>query len=306
MTTNLDPASELFLANAERIQQRLAEANRQVSSGKRVDQPSDAPDQIDTLLQLRADRQRNTQIRSNLTLALTDTQSADQALTASIKLLDRARALATQGASNVADATTRQALAAEAQSLLEQIVAYSQTAVQGRYVFSGDQDTTAAYQLDATSATGVQRLSSAPATRRIENPAGGSFVAAKSAMEIFDNRKADDTPAADNVFAALTAVKNALLTGDPAAAAASVDAVKAAATHLNAVQTFYGSVLNRIQDASSFSDRYDTQLQAQIAQKEDADVAAAALEATQGSTQLQAAFQMRALLPRHSLFDFLG
>src|SRR4051794_10398555 len=165
MTTNLDPASELFIANVERIQQRLAEANRQVSSGKRVDQPSDAPDQIDGILQLRADRLRNTQIRSNLSLALTDTQSADQALTASIRLLDRARALAGQGANSVLDATSRQTLGQEAQALFEQMVAYSQTTVQGRFLFSGDPDGAPAYQLDSTSPTGVQRLTTAPSTR---------------------------------------------------------------------------------------------------------------------------------------------
>src|SRR5689334_15756100 len=120
MTTNLDPASELFIANVERIQKRLAEANRQVSSGKRVDQPSDAPDQIDSILQLRADRQRNSQIRANLSTALTDTQSADQALSGSIRLLDRARVLAGQGANTTLDAATRQSLAEEAQALLEQ------------------------------------------------------------------------------------------------------------------------------------------------------------------------------------------
>src|ERR1044072_3339229 len=119
MTTNLDPASELFLANVYRIQQPLVDANRQGSSGKRVDQPSDAPDTIDTLLQLRSDRQRNTQIRANLTLALTEGQSADEALTAAIRILDRARALATQAVS-ATDANARRALAEDAQGLLEQ------------------------------------------------------------------------------------------------------------------------------------------------------------------------------------------
>jgi flagellar hook-associated protein 3 FlgL len=306
MTTNLDPASELFLVNVERIQQRIAEANRQVSSGRKVDQPSDAPDQIDAILQLRADRQRNSQIRSNLELARTDAQTADQALTAAIRLLDRARVLGGQGASFVLDAPGRQSLADEAQALLDQLAALSQTAVQGRYIFSGDDDIAPAYQLDPLSATGVQRLSTAPATRRIEDPAGGSFVAGKGAQEIFDNRNPDDSVAVDNAFAAISAVRAALLTGNLAASASAVDAVKAATTRLNAIQTFYGSVQNRIQDAASFAERYDTELQKQLSQKEDADVAAAALEATQGSTQLQAAFQMRALLPRRSLFEFLG
>ena len=80
MISNLDPASELFLSNVNRIQERLAEASRQVTSGKKIAQPSDAPDQIDAVLQLRADRQRNSQIRSNLALAVTEAANTANAI----------------------------------------------------------------------------------------------------------------------------------------------------------------------------------------------------------------------------------
>lgn len=306
MITNLDPASELFLSNVDRIQERLAKANLQAASGKRVVHASDAPDQIDSILQLRADRERNEQIQSNLAVALTDVQSADGALTSAIKLMDRARVLASQAVSTVLDADSRKSLAGEAQALLEQMVQTSQTAVQGRFVFSGDQDDQPSYVLDAASPTGVTRLLTAPATRRIESPTGGSFGAGKTAMEIFDSRNADDTLAADNVFAALNGLRAALLAGDSAASAAAVNAVKAASVRLNSMQTQYGTVQGRIEDATYFADKYDTDLRAQLGQKEDADIAAAALEVTQGGTQLQAAFQMRAMLPRRSLFEFLG
>src|SRR3954451_3818749 len=176
MVSNLDPAAELFLSNVNRIQQRLTEANRQVASGKRIVQPSDAPDQVDALLQLRADRQRNTQIRSNLGLSLTEAQSANAALGSAIKLMDRARVLATQGANSVLDTNGRRSLAQETQSLLEQMIACSRTTVQGRYIFSGDRDDTPAYQADPTSSSGAAPLVSAAATRRIEDPAGGSFA----------------------------------------------------------------------------------------------------------------------------------
>jgi flagellin-like hook-associated protein FlgL len=43
-----------------------------------------------------------------------------------------------------------------------------------------------------------------------------------------------------------------------------------------------------------------------LSQKQDADVAAAAIELSQGNTQLQAAFQMRASMPHKSLFEFVG
>jgi flagellar hook-associated protein 3 FlgL len=306
MITNLDPASELFLANVGRIQERLAEANRQVSSGKKVVEPSDAPDQIDSILQLRADRQQNAQIRANLALAVTTVQAADGALSAAIRVMDRARVLGGQGASSTLDATGRQTLADEVQALLDQIVAYSQTAVQGGYIFSGDREASPAYRLDAASPTGVARLLTDAATRRIEDPKGGTFAAARTAQEIFDNRNDDDSPAGDNVFAALNGLRAALLTADPAAAAHAVEAVKSASDRLNSMQAFYGTVQHRIEDAASFAERYDTDIRKQLSQKEDADVAAAAIEATTGGTQLQAAFQMRALLPRRSLFEFIG
>ncbi len=78
--TTLSPSSALFLANVNRVQQRIAQANAEVTSGKKINVAADSPDQIDTLLQLRANLQRNTQIQSNLTLANTDAAGADDAL----------------------------------------------------------------------------------------------------------------------------------------------------------------------------------------------------------------------------------
>jgi flagellar hook-associated protein 3 FlgL len=306
MISNLDASSELFLANVDRIQQRLADANRQVSSGKKLSQPSDAPDQIDSLLQLRADRQRNQQIQSNLSLASTDAKSADDALNSALKLMDRARTVGAQGASTTMDAAGRQSLAQETQSLLDEMIAYSQTAVQGRFIFSGDRDDIAAYQADVTSPTGVAQIVTAAATRRIEDPAGGSFAAGKTAQDIFDNRNPDGTPAADNVFASLRGLQAAFLSNNTDTVAQATASIQKAAARLSSMQASYGTVERRIQATQAFAEKYDLDLGAQLSQKEDADVAAAALELSQGGTQLQAAFQMRAAMPNKSLFEYIG
>jgi flagellin-like hook-associated protein FlgL len=65
-------------------------------------------------------------------------------------------------------------------------------------------------------------------------------------------------------------------------------------------------VENRIQDASTFASNYDTQLKAEISDKEDADVTASVLELTQATTQMQAAMAMQGKMPRSTLFDYLG
>jgi len=152
----------------------------------------------------------------------------------------------------------------------------------------------------------VNRLFTGLATQRVEGPSGGSFAAGKTAQDIFDNRNADDTLASDNVFAALNSLQVALRNNDTAGVSAAVGSLKMASDHIGTCQAFYGSVENRITDATNYADAYDTQLQTQLSQKQDADVAAAAMLLNQGTIQLQAAFQMQGKMPRSSLFDYLG
>jgi flagellar hook-associated protein 3 FlgL len=306
MISNLTPSAEAFLANMERVQRRVEEANRQVTSGKRVNVASDAPDEVDTILQLRADQTRNTQIQSNLALAKTDADAADSALAAAAKIMDRARTLGAQGANFTLNATGRQSIADEIQSLQEQMLSISRTTVQGRYIFSGDQDGTPAYDLDLTNPTGVAALNFSSATRRVEDPAGGSFAVTRSAADIFDARNDDGTPSTANVFAALNNLRLALTANDTAAINTASTAVQNAADHLNTAEAFYGSVQSRIQDAMNYGNSYDVQLKTELSQKEDADITAAAMTLNQGTIQLQAAFQMEAKMPRTSLFDYIG
>jgi flagellar hook-associated protein 3 FlgL len=306
MISNLSPSNEAFLANVARVERSIDQANLQTSSGKRVNVASDAPGELDTILQLRSDEVRNTQIQANLGVAKTDADAADSALSAAIKLTDRATTLAAQGANFTTDATGRQSLAGEVQSLLEQMVSISNTTVQGRYIFGGDQGGTPTYGLDLTAANGVTRLTSAAATRQVETAAGGTFTVSQSANNIFDARNADDTLASNNVFAALNNLRLGLLANNTTQIAAASASVQLASTQLNTAQAFYGTVQNRITDATNYSSNYDVQLKTELSQKEDADITTAALAITQGNIQLQAAFAMQAKMPRTTLFDFMG
>src|ERR1039458_144671 len=334
MISILSPSSEAFLANMARVQRTIDEASRQTSSGKRVNVASDAPGELDTILQLHTDETRNTQIQENLAVAKADADAADGALTSATQLMDRARVLAAQGATFTVDAAGRQSIAGEVQSLLEQMVAISRTTVQGRYIFGGDQDSNPPYAVDLTAASGVSSLTSSPATRQVENSAGGAVAVSQNAQEIFDTQNPDPvtnddppitTPAAshchdplahhappnpppppDNVFAALNNLRLGLLANDTTQITAASASIQTASDHLNTAQAFYGTVQNRITDATNYSATYDVQIKTELSQKEDADITTAALTVTEGNTQLQAAFQMQAKMPRTTLFDFMG
>src|ERR1700730_14812730 len=116
MVSNLNPASASFLINVGRAQHDVANAQQQISSGRKVSVASDAPDEIGAILQLRANRAHNSQITSNLVLAKDAADSADNALSSASKLMDRAITLGSQGANFTLDATKRQGIAGEIQA----------------------------------------------------------------------------------------------------------------------------------------------------------------------------------------------
>src|SRR4030081_3931384 len=104
MISNLTPSAGAFLANMDRVQRSVQEASRQASSGLRVNSASDAPNEIDSILQIRTNMSQNGQIQSNLALAKSDSDAADTALNSATKLLDRARTLGAQGSTFTVDA----------------------------------------------------------------------------------------------------------------------------------------------------------------------------------------------------------
>ena len=307
MTTNLSPQNATFAIDIDRIQEKISRAGNQVSSGLKITVASDAPDEIGALLQLRANQLHNAQIQSNLTLAQTDANAADDALSASIQLMDSATTLATQGATATSDATSRASLAQQVNSILQQMVNTSQTSVQGRFVFSGDQDTTPQYTWDPAQAYPVIAVQSSSSTRQIEDPAGGTFAASVSAQQIYDSRDpTTGNPAIDNVFNALRTLQTALASDDTTGITNSITLLQAASGHLNTMQSFYGNVQDQIQNANTYASNYDVQLKTEISNIQDADVASAATQLTEANTQLQAAMEMKGQMPHSSLFQYLG
>ncbi len=125
-------------------------AQRKVSTGLRMQSVSDDPDQVSPLLQARADLAATTQTQANLSRVKTGVDAAEQALEQSVSMVERARTLGAQGVTGTATAESRQALADELGSILENLVGLSRTTVEGRYVFSGDSDQQAPYSIDLT------------------------------------------------------------------------------------------------------------------------------------------------------------
>lgn len=305
MLSPISPAGERFVESVNDIQARLNLAQRRISSGLKVSEAADAPDQVSAVLQLHAEIQRNLDIQGGLGNVQAEVDGGERTLSSSVELLESAAVIATQATSITQTATTRAALGKTIEGLLEQMVLNSRLNVNGRFVFSGDADQAPSYQIDLAAAGGVARLQVAPATRMASGPNGAQFAAGLSANDIFDRRNADDTPASGNVFAALNNLRVALANNDLAGVQSAIPALTEASNHLNGQLAFYGRTQNRLASLVDQTKSLDVSLRAQLSGKTEADLTQAITELTEGQTQLQAALAAQARMPRTSLFDVL-
>jgi flagellar hook-associated protein 3 FlgL len=309
MINGLNAAGNQFLASIETLQNQMNTAETDLSSGLRVNKASDAPQSVADIFQARADLGNATQVDQNLTLVQAQAQAADSALQSAVQLMDNASSLGLQGSggSFTAASSTQQAtLATQVQGLISQMVSISRTAVDGVYIFSGDQGGSPAYQVDPSSPNGVDRLiTTQQATAQASDPTGIKFQVAKTAQDLFDNRDSSDNFTPQNVFASLQNLQNALQGGNSSTIAQAVDGVNTAAAYLNQQLGFYGEAENRISSAITLAQKFQVQAQTQLSNLQDADVPTEALQLTQTTTAMNAAMSAEAKQPTTSLFDYL-
>jgi flagellar hook-associated protein 3 FlgL len=306
MISGLSPANQQFLASLNVLQNNLSQADEQLSSGLRVNQASDAPQQIQDIFQTRSAIGQDQQSIQNLTTIQSQVNAADGAVQSAISLLSQAVSLGTQGASTNVTLTTQQALAAQVQGLQAQLVAISRTEVGGVYVFSGDASGAPPYQVDTTSPSGVGRLlTPQQSTLKTADLTGVTFQVSMTAQDLFDQRDSGDNPTAQNAFVALNSLAQALQSGNSSTITQAISAVQSASSYVNQQTGFYGTAQNHVSSALDLAHKFQTQDQTRLSGLQDADTASLAVEVTQASTALNAALSAQAHKPHTTLFDFL-
>lgn len=307
MISTLSGLNQQYLASLDRIQTQMQTAESQLTSGLRVQKPSDDPSAVNEILQLKYEINQNQQVQSNLSSVSTELNTADSSLQSAISAVDSAISLAAQGASSTTSADTRANLAQQVAGLQQTMVGISQTTVNGKYIFSGDQDNQAQYQLDPTQPDGVQQVFSTTSTRVITDATGVSISTSLTAQQIFDARNPDGSDAAGNVFAAINSLRTALQNNDTAGITQASGSLKSASDWLNSQLAFYGEAENRVSDATALAQKFQLQQQTQLSGVQDADVAAAATELTQTQVDEQAAMSSQAqIMQNKNLFSYLG
>ncbi len=300
MNINLKASDQRFIRAMGDITARQNKAQTQISAGRRLIVPSDSPDEVGNLLAARADRERTTQIRSNLDRVRTEVDTAELALQASVRITDRARVLGAQGVTGTQTEQSRRQIATEVGNLLQQLSNQANTVVNGRYIFSGDADDRAGFLFIPGDPPVVSSYLGNSATRQVLHPSGGSFPVSKAGDEIFSNGDPER-----NITGALSELHTALTSNSEEAIKAALAKVSSSSEHMNDMLAYYGTVQNQVTDASSTADSTLLNLKAQISEIEDTDMTGAIVALNRASYEQQAALGARSKMPTTTLFDFM-
>jgi flagellar hook-associated protein 3 FlgL len=305
MIQGIGSISQEFLANLQNLNQELQATQEQLTTGRSINQPSDNPGELGDVLQLESDVGKMNQVSQNLSQVTGQVNTAESALESATTLLEQVSTLGEQGADSTMTASQRSALSQQVEQSLQQLVSLSQTQYDGQYVFSGDDATQPSYQLDLNSPTGVDQLITAPSTGLIQDATGTTFAVSQTAQQIFDDRNPDNSPAADNIFAAVNNLRVALANNDQTGIANALTSLQAGQNHLSESLQFYGGVQDQLSNASSVAQKFQLQYQTTLSQDTSTNEATAAVDLTQEQTAIQAALQSEASLPKTTLFDLL-
>src|SRR5437588_11795892 len=153
MRVNTGSIVDTLVADVSASSERLARAQAQLSSGKRLVKPSDDPRGLGDALSLRAALDSAVQFQKNISDAKSFVGTADAALGQAGNLLRQARQIAVQGATDTLDITARQGLAGQISSIITQLGAVANSQHGSKYIFAGQRTNQPAFAATAGSFT---------------------------------------------------------------------------------------------------------------------------------------------------------
>ncbi|HTU70600.1 MAG TPA: flagellin hook IN motif-containing protein [Candidatus Baltobacteraceae bacterium] len=121
----------------DNLESQYQQEGEDLSTGISLNEPSDDPTVIAQDLSVRSDSAVTTQIEQNLTGLNNVLSTTDSTLSSLTSILQNARSLAIEGASDTLTSSQRQAIGDQVNQLLEETIGLANTQYDGKYIFSG-------------------------------------------------------------------------------------------------------------------------------------------------------------------------
>jgi flagellar hook-associated protein 3 FlgL len=286
-----------ILADLNRVNERLSRTENKLSSGKDITRPSDDPAAASKALTLREGLKANQQQQRNVNDGTAWADATETALSTMTDVVQRARELVVQGASESTDPASRTSIAKEIDQLAQSLKEQANTQFAGRFLFSGTATKTAPYADGSDTYAG-----NTDAIAREIGPGVSVNVNTTADTILGSGQGAGD----GKLLNTLLNIRDHLNSGDTASLQ-GVD-LKGLDTGLDTLMTARaanGALTDRLEAAATRLSSMEELSTKQLSDTEDADMAKTLVDYSTQQSAYQAALKAGAQLVQLSLLDFL-
>ncbi|PZE19431.1 flagellar hook-associated protein FlgL [Paenibacillus xerothermodurans] len=281
---------------------RMQNGQNQLSTGRRINAPSDDPVGMSFSLRYRSELSANEQFDSNLDSAISLMDYTDTMMGQANSVIQRARELAVQGANGTNPQEARETIKSEIDQLYSQMVSIANSQFNGRYIFNGQITDKKPYD-EATAQ--FDKVDSGDVVFDIG--VGVRMSVNKTGDDVFGTADDPNSPGTnDNIFRVLKDLSAALLpTGTSTDVSNILGRLDACNDRFLAARADVGAKMNRLELAESRLADLGTNLQTLQSKTEDADIAEVITNLKMDENVYQASLSVGAKLISASLIDFL-
>lgn len=282
-------------------QVKLFKTQNQLSTGKRINSPSDDPTAAAQLVGLSESAKTATQYQDNILAARSRLELEEDALGSAGNALLRVRELAVAGQNNTYGLKERTALALEIRQLAGEVMGLANRKLgNGQFMFSGYQVQTTPF---SETAPGVFSYAGDQGQRLIQVGPARQIADGDSGQAVFMDIP-DGGGGFESVFATLENLASDL-EANIVPSSNTLDQIDRAMEHLVGFRATAGARLNALESQQGINDALLLQLEVTRSGIEDLDYAEAASRLSQETIVLQAAQQAFVKVQNLNLFNFL-
>ena len=286
-----------LLADLNASTSRLATAQRQISSGKRIEKPSDDALATHTAMRLRTQLDGIASDQRSISDAKGWLDTTEAALSTITDIVQRARELALQGSNGTLGQSDRNKIADEVEQLIDSAKATANANYGGRYVFSG-------------TTTDQPSYLAGPVDTWQGDTGGAVFRQIGPGISITVNVRGEDVLGNGGGDTKLLSTMRSLVSNLRAGNVAAIQAndlgdLSGNLEDVTSARGIVGALSNRVDTASERLSQAEVATTSLLSEAEDTDIAKALIDLTTQQSVYQAALQSGQSLIQPSLLDFL-
>ncbi len=300
MTTrvNLETIINSTIFNVQRSTSKLSKLQEQISSGKIVNRPSDAPAGARQILSLRSETFRLGQYASNVKIATQTLNFNSSTLQGTANILQRIQELTMQGVNSTTDSDGRKAIASEINELVESVLQSANSTRLGRYIFAGTKTKTVPFEATRNSGGDVSAITYKGNLEKIEYKVGVSATTQvnQTGKEAFIDNK---------LFSSIINIRDSFAAGTAVAAQNELDNLKSAQTSVLNLIAKAGGVANTLELTDNKITDIKLSLNEMLATTESGDITELVLRLKEQENIYQASLASGSVIFNTSILNYL-